>query len=246
MSCSCVKGARVGDFQGKNLSTGFNSIVLYNDDKVPEVAGLRQWWASTGSTAATKSLSSSGGAGRVAKFEDRKGLASIKHENLGYKEKPDWIDTKAIIAFIKHDGTYCYPACPEEGNNKKVIEESDGTWRCEANGKTYDAPEWRYILSLCINDYTGNTWVTAFNDEAVEIMNGVTAGELKELQASGNEAEFERKFQEALFSEKVLTLRAMADTYKDEMRVRVTIRRAANVDYVQESRNIINFLQAYK
>jgi len=72
-----------------------------------------------------------GGGGGGNRFNDRKGISSIKHENLGYSEKPDWLNTKATVTFIRHDGTYCYAACPEEGNNKKVIEQSDGSWLCE-------------------------------------------------------------------------------------------------------------------
>lgn len=57
---SAVKGARVGEFQGKNLSTGFSSTVLYNDNSVPETAALQKWWTETGSTATAKAISSSG------------------------------------------------------------------------------------------------------------------------------------------------------------------------------------------
>ena len=55
-----VKGARIGEFQGKNLSTGFSSTLVYDDVSIPEVAALKQWWQDSGSTAPTKSLSSSG------------------------------------------------------------------------------------------------------------------------------------------------------------------------------------------
>ncbi len=57
----------------------------------------------------------------------------------------------------------------------------------QANGKVYDHPEYRYILSFRATDHTGSTFVTAFNDQAVEIM-GCTAGELKRLQEENKDA----------------------------------------------------------
>ena len=112
----------------------------------------------------------------------------------------------------------------------------------QANGKVYDAPEYRYILSFRATDHTGSTFVTAFNEQAVEIM-GCTAGELKRLQESDKDA-YEAKFQQALFKELVLTLRCKADTYKDETRVRVGVQRCNHVNYVSESQHIITALKA--
>ena len=61
-----------------------------------------------------------------------------------------------------------YPACPEAGNNKKLVQQGDG-WFCEANGTTYDEPEWRYIFSFNAMDHSGCSWVTAFNDQVCAI-----------------------------------------------------------------------------
>lgn len=87
--------------------------------------------------------------------------------------------------------------------------------------------------------------MTAFNDVALDIMQGVTAGELKQLQEANDTAGFEAKFSKAVFQERVVTLSAKADTYKDEMQVRVTLRRAHPVDFVVESQNIINALKEF-
>jgi replication factor A1 len=206
-----IKGARVNEFQGKNVSTGFSSQVFYNESTISETQQMHTWWKTTGNSAPTKTLSSSGSGGGGNRFDKRKPLSSIKIENLGYGEKPSWLDTKGTVNFIKHDGTWCYPACPEEGINKKVVE-ADGGWLCESNGKTYDAPQWRYIFSMVLSDHSGKEWVTVFDDQAQQLL-GVTAGEMKVLQET-NEAEFEAKFNKALFTEMQVTLCCKTDTYK--------------------------------
>ena len=57
--CSCLKGARVGDFGGRTLSSGFGTTLLINDASIPEVAHLQTWWQNDGSGAQTKALSTS-------------------------------------------------------------------------------------------------------------------------------------------------------------------------------------------
>ena len=51
-------------------------------------------------------------------------VATIKDMNLGTREKPDFITTKVMICFIRHDSDRgdgpWYTACPTEGCNKKV------------------------------------------------------------------------------------------------------------------------------
>ena len=49
---------------------------------------------------------------------------------------------------------------------------------------------------------------------------------------------------QALFQEHVMTVRCKADSYKDELRVRVTMQRTAPTNYLAESRNIIDALNA--
>ena len=96
---------------------------------IEEANSLKNWWnAEGGSSAAFISSNTGGGGGGGAGrgFEGRKQLASIKNENMGYSDKPDWLDCKATISFIKHDGTPWYQACPNmsaEGKKcmKKVI-----------------------------------------------------------------------------------------------------------------------------
>jgi replication factor A1 len=43
-----VKSARVGDFNGKTLSTVASSTVAVDPPDIPEAVQLRQWWASLG------------------------------------------------------------------------------------------------------------------------------------------------------------------------------------------------------
>lgn len=62
-----------------------------------------------------------------------------------------------------------------------MVEIGENQWRCEATGKEYPEPQWRYCLSMKADDYTGNTWMTAFDDQAKELL-GMEAGEVQKLK----------------------------------------------------------------
>ena len=71
----------------------------------------------------------------------------------------------AYITMIKQESMY-YPACPLQYNGrtcqKKLSDPSgDGNWYCERCAQEAQ-PDWRYILSLQVDDHTGNIWLTAF------------------------------------------------------------------------------------
>ena len=47
----------------------------------------------------------------------------------------------------------------------QVIPQGDGYW-CEQDSKSYDAMERRYVLRLKAADFTGETFLALFNDQA--------------------------------------------------------------------------------
>ena len=84
------------------------------------------------------------------------------------QEKPEYFSMRGTIAMFKTDNAY-YPACMGEGCNKKVVENGEG-WYCEKCGRAYERPEYRYILAMAVADVTGQIWVQAFNEVAVELL----------------------------------------------------------------------------
>lgn len=70
-------GARIGEFNGKNLSTVGSSMVLIDDVTLPGVAEMQQWYAAGGAAQPAQALSRTGG-GRA----DRRVTASIIHDEV--------------------------------------------------------------------------------------------------------------------------------------------------------------------
>ena len=76
-----VKGAKVGDYQGVNLSAMSSSNILVNPD-LPEAHALRGWYETGGKTVTPETLASAGGASGF-KDDPRMPLKDVKEKNLG-------------------------------------------------------------------------------------------------------------------------------------------------------------------
>eukprot|EP00824_Muranothrix_gubernata_P012816 TRINITY_DN269_c2_g1_i1.p2 TRINITY_DN269_c2_g1~~TRINITY_DN269_c2_g1_i1.p2 ORF type:complete len:674 (-),score=142.68 TRINITY_DN269_c2_g1_i1:320-2305(-) len=239
MAC---KGVRVGEFNGKNLSTLRSSALFLNNVDIKETEELRYWYVTQGQT--MPMLSVGGGArGGVSRSDPKKYLAEVRDQNLGLGEKPDYFVNRSMITFIKHDKTVSYPACPTEGCNKKVAGQ-EGSFFCEKCQKTFPNCDYRYVLSISAQDFTGRAWFSLFNDQGQQIMN-MTAGELERLRATNNTAAFDGAFQDATWKRFNFKVRAAADRYNEEQRVRYTVVSCQDVDYVEECRGLLEEIRSY-
>jgi replication factor A1 len=135
-------------------------------------------------------------------------------------ENPDYFSTKSTIVHIKQE-TFSYPACLSEGCNKKVTDMGDGTWRCEKCDINHPKPEHRYIMSLNVNDHTGQLWLSCFDDVGRLVM-GMTADQLMELKENDT-ALMEKAFEEANCKPFTFKIRAKTDSFQDQQRYHLSV-----------------------
>lgn len=236
-----VKAAKVNDFSGKSVGT-ISSTQLFINPNIPEAHNLTEWFQRGGKDFAAQSISRDamplGG-----KNETRKTISQIKDEGLGRSERPDWVTVKATITFIKTDN-FCYTACPlmigDRQCNKKVTKSGNSRWVCDRCNQEFEECDYRYLLQAQIQDHSGLTWVTAFQESGVEIL-GCSA---KELQAFKSEEQEDDRFGEVirskLFVPFLFKLKIKEESYGEEQRVKMTVVRADKVDYATESRYLLD------
>lgn len=171
-----MKGCKVGDYQGRTLSTMNSSSIVMNPN-IPEGIELHQWRMQfqggqlpTGSSLSGGGMNGAGGVGGVGgnnsvePLEKRKNILAIKEEGLGMGEKGDFVTIKGAVIYIKHDNDPWYTACPTPNCNKKVIETMNGQYSCEKCNKLFPECHRRFILSINMADHTGSNWFSLFND----------------------------------------------------------------------------------
>ncbi|KAM0753641.1 replication factor A 1, rfa1 [Meredithblackwellia eburnea MCA 4105] len=236
------KGVRVGDFNGRTLSMGGGATVVANPD-IPEAHDLKGWYDVEGSGKTFASHSGGAISGGSFKKEDFKTLDEVKNDDsLGMSEKPDFFAARATIILIKAENMW-YPACPSQGCNKKVSMESDDQWRCEKCDRVYEGPEYRYIMSMCVGDYTNQIWINGFNDVGVQVL-GRSADDMQRLREE-DESSFTKALSDASGKMYEFTLRAKAETYNDNTRVKYSVQRINPVDWVTAAKNMLADIQSY-
>lgn len=241
-----LKNCRISDWGGRTLGTGGSSQIVIDPD-MPQTAELRQWFDAGGAAGQVQSLSSSGGGGGAntppKPAAERHILAALKQLGLGKGEKRDYVDIKARIGFINSEKMW-YEACPEEGNNKKVVKDASDSYFCEATGKHYNTKQNRYILRARIADWSDSSYVTIFDDVAKALFGGVTADEM-ELMKDNEEAKFAQVLDAALFNEYSARLAVKEEEYGGEQRLKCSVMDFKPVDYVAEANGLIEAIAKY-
>jgi replication factor A1 len=270
-----VKAAKVSEWNTRSLSM-MQSSSLNVDPDLPEAHQLRGWFEGEGRGAAPTMLSARGGGGMgggggggpMAADTDlslRHGVGTLKG---GEGEGGALVDTtsllvvKATIKHIRNDvEKISYPACrnARDGGRQcnKKLENNMGSWSCQNCGQV-DAPEHRYMISTCLQDVSGDNFVTIFDQEAQQLL-GMKAAELLALGGAigadgavgaGGEPgpEYMRTFQQQLFTQHLFTIKCKADTYKDEQKLSATVvklRPLKGALLVQECHALVGNIKKY-
>lgn len=238
-----VKAGKVSDFTGKSVGTISASQLFINPD-IQEARSLRGWFDREGKNVTSHSISRDAMA-FAPKNEIRKTVYQIKEEGLGRSDKPDWVTVKATISFIKTD-TFCYTACPliigDRQCNKKVTKLGNSKWQCDRCNQEMEECDYRYLIQAQVQDHSGLTWVTAFQESGEEIL-GCAAKELYNLKyEEPDEIRFGEIIKSAIFSQFLFRLKVKEETYGEEQKVKITVVKAERVNYSEESRLLLNLI----
>ncbi|KAL6624800.1 hypothetical protein ACP70R_032121 [Stipagrostis hirtigluma subsp. patula] len=226
-----LKSGCVSHFIGRSVGT-IGSTQLKLNPEFPEAERLQQWYLTEGKTASSVSLSQV--SSRMRSNSALKTIAQIRDENLGRSNRPDFITVKAVISHLNVDN-FCYPACILELSgkrcNKKVKSNGDGTWYCDICHQSSQNCEYRYLLLCQIQDHTGTTYATVFQDAAEKIV-GCTAQELFTIHAEQDDARFTEIIQGILWHQYLFKLKIEEETFNGitERRVTCNIMSAKKLD----------------
>jgi replication factor A1 len=237
---------RISDYNGKSLNDGRGISKDYTGE---DRNRLQHWWNSVGQHGgggATTQLSGRGNS-RVDAWADRKMISSIVDENLGNGDSPDWITFKCVLTHIRKDkeGGAWYTACPNDKepckNRFKVSATPDGQWHCEKCQHTYPHPTRRWIFSGVVEDTSGSTWVSFFNEQAEPLLGGVTADEAysKAYEDGYNQDAYDSIFARALYTEWIMKCKVKAEIHEGNSRVKAAVYSLQPVDYVRESKELL-------
>ncbi|CCH45720.1 Replication protein A 70 kDa DNA-binding subunit [Wickerhamomyces ciferrii] len=229
-----IKGAKVSDFNGKTLSITPSGTITTNPD-APEAYAIKGWYDAQGRNENFQTLKTELGT-RKTSIEERKTIGDVQNLELGLGEKPDYFTIKSSVNFLKTDN-FSYPACSSEGCNRKVIEQHDGTWRCEKCDINHAVPLYRYILTISVVDPTGQLWVTLFEDQAKALL-GYSANDLVKYKEEDNSL-FTSIVSKIQMNEFEFRIRARQDNYNGQVRIRYNAVNVNKIDFSNEAEYLV-------
>ena len=243
-----IRGCRVSDFNGKSLGTMQSSVVEYAPD-IPEATRLRDWYDSQSGNVTVYPLSYSDGAGAGAGGSGGGGHSNVfytigaaKDAQLGLSDETDYFSVNACISIIKHD-RYSYLACL--GCKGKVEPGYDGKYSCPKCQSVNDTCAERYVFSFVINDFTSSMWLSGF-DEAGKIILGKEASEITALKSAGDgDKAFDEAFMEATNRWFTFNIRGRLETYNEEKRAKYSVQSVKRLDFVEESKHLLQIINSY-
>ncbi|CAN1136820.1 Replication protein A 70 kDa DNA-binding subunit E [Linum perenne] len=238
-----VKSGRISDFNGKAMST-ISTSQLFIEPDFEMAWNLKQWFDREGRYNPAISIS------KVVSNDVLKTISHIKEQRLGTSEKPDWISVNAAVVFMNVD-RFCYISCPimigDRKCSKKVASNGDGTWRCERCNQSVNECDYRYMLQLQIQDYTGVTWVTVFHECAEELMGGISAKDLYVMKFEKQDEEgFLKIVSQVLFTRYVFKLKVKEEKFNDDQRVKATVVKIVKVKGGANSRALLDLMEKFK
>ncbi|KAI0445335.1 replication factor-A protein [Xylaria telfairii] len=240
-SVVAFKGVKVSDFGGRSLSLLASGTMALDPD-IEEAHRLKGWYDSQGRAETFSSHNNMASMGAATGRQDQtKCISQVKDENLGM-ENTDYFSLKATIVYIKQEN-FAYPACSNEGCSKKVIDQGDGTWRCEKCDISHPRPQYRYIMSVNVNDHTGQLWLSCFDDVGRVVM-GMSADELMEVKEN-DEDRVPAIFEAANCSKLNFRCRAKMDMYGENQRVRYQVMSASQLDYKSEAMKLADLIKQF-
>lgn len=233
-----IKGAKVSDWGGRSLSAMGGSQSLLNPD-IPEAHRLRGWYDNVGHSLDFNEYKSDGAASSGGYSTNWKTFSEAK-QDIPAGDKANYYTTKGTIVFMKKENCM-YMACPSADCNKKVVDQSNGLYRCEKCNKEYPNYKYRMILSTNLADFTDNQWATCFQETAEAVL-GKPADEIGQLKEN-NEAAFDQMFQEATFRSFIFKLRSKMETYNDESRMKTVCVSATPLDFKEYNKHLIEDIE---
>lgn len=222
------KDAIISDYYKRSLIC--NSIYRINPN-IPEVSLLKEWIKTIkGNFDKLQSIS-------VNYFDSMVLLSQINTENIGTRERADYVNMFVTFTDINAQRKLFYQACPNPSCHFKGLVMQGTNYYCERCTSLITEPKARYNFSVKIQDHTGSSYVSIIGDDAVgSLFIGMNAEDwANETQDHDDENYIRHKLIPRFFTPLRIRCRYKMDTYQDQGRVKGTIVSASPLSYKESA-----------
>ncbi|XP_057867716.2 replication protein A 70 kDa DNA-binding subunit A-like [Cryptomeria japonica] len=227
-----IKNGRVCEYNGKVLSTLSNTHLILNPT-ILEADKLRTWFDQNVSDTHEPSVKYAS----LPPPTTRMTISDIRRQEEDMGQHHHCI-LKETTVRIKIE-SFCYRACSNQINGneckKRLIQNEELNWYCSKCETTLIECAYRYIVQIQLEDHTDTLWAIAFDEGATQLLS-MPAEMLYKLQFDPDvESDTEEVIKFVLNKQYIFKLTYKKEKYNEEERLKVTITRVEQVDFVAES-----------
>lgn len=237
-----VTKARITEFNGSvSITTGQTSSLELNPN-LDRSKELQLWWRAEGCKSDFESIRGSGAGFDYAQEWMDFELMTRKGEAFDISDKPMYVWNRATITMFNKDNAL-YKACAADNCMKKVQDQGDGLYLCEkCGGQPSRNFKWRMLLKIVVSDATRQSWATAFNEKAEQIL-GVTAATLGKYNEDDPEG-MDKIFADAMFKGFHMKFRGKMEVFQEERRFQLAVVDAKEVRVVDDCKHLIKEIES--
>ena len=264
-SAVVAKGCRLGDYNGRSLSTSGSSLVEVDPHNTPRAVELKTWWSNGGSRIQFNPLTNASGSGSMVPNAGMGGksttIQAMRQEDIntlsttGGGRSVNFHTVKATVVHIPlRDSTagapsLYYRSCATEVDDgrggrrmcQKKTEQQGDVFVCAEQHMNRSANA-RFILSMRIQDPSGECLVRAFHDEARHVLGNMDASEID--AAPDPVMAQQTAVDKALFKQFIFKVRSKKEVHMDEERLNLIVSSATPVDPAGEARSMLGKIKA--
>jgi replication factor A1 len=235
-----IKSAKVGDFNGRNLSSVDDTMILI-DPMIKEATELKLFCENVKDW---KTHSGMGNNGPTGENTGNTTISYIKDVLNALETEPDdripFSKIKATICTINHSEKNFYPGCPEKTCRKK-LQQDTYTWTCNACGKQSPKPTYYYTLSLRIKDVSAEHWIDVFGELGSKLFK-ITCEEYKDLILNKDELKLKEISNGLEFKTFYFVVKPKMQVYNNIPKKKLNVYKVDNFEVVADSRRLLKNL----
>jgi replication factor A1 len=235
-----LKNVKVGEFNGKNVSTYEESVVILDPPYLKECESIKTFVENANGSFKTLS--------KEIKHDDTpkqtnvfflKDVLELIDDTMN-EDKYSHSKIKATVTQIIHNDKNYYGGCHDLNCKKKLQEDSHG-YSCINCNKTYSKPNYYYTLSIRVKDCSNEYWIDMMGNIAEKFMR-MTAEEYKDIVVSRNESRLREITNDLEFKTFFFFVRPKLHFYNSVPKKKLYVSRIETVDCIQDSARLIKKL----
>jgi replication factor A1 len=241
-----MKNVKIGEFNGRNVSTFEESVVLIDPPSLKETEKIRHFVENFGGEYRTYNSKDAAGPGEPG-FNKYTKVMYMKEalemiDDTTNDDKLNNMRIRATVTQLIHNDKNFYAGCMDLNCKKKLQQDSYG-WNCVNCNKTYPKPNYYYTLSVRVKDCSSEYWIDMLGTVAEKFMK-MTAEEYKDVLFSRDEDKLKQISNDLEFKTFLFNIRPKLHFYNSLPKKKLYVNRTEPVDTVSEANRLILKLKA--